>query len=118
MIIIIKEIKKDINFIKKHTLQPAWWKITKIFMLLGSLIIIFYIFGILKTIIWFSIVLILGLIIHFIYRIKTHTYTKSWMDFKVLEKEGKLTYGRIGFLYYILVVIIFLIATITILLVQ
>ena len=118
MIIIIKEIKKDINFIKKHTLQPAWWKITKIFMLLGSLTIIFYIFGILKTIIWFSIVLILGLIIHFIYRIKTHTYTKSWMDFKVLEKEGKLTYGRIGFLYYILVVIIFLIATITILLVQ
>jgi cytochrome c biogenesis factor len=78
----------------------------------------FYIFGILKTIIWFSIVLILGAIIHFIYRIKTHTYTKSWMDFKVIEKEGKLTYGRISFLYYTLVVIIFLIATITILLVQ
>ena len=115
---IIKEIKKDINFLKKHTLQPAWWKITKIFVLLGSLIIIFYIFGILKTIIWFSIVLILGLIIHFIYRIKTHTYTKSWMDFKVIKKEGKLTCGRIGFLYYTLVVSIFLIATITILLVQ
>jgi hypothetical protein len=78
----------------------------------------FYIFGILKTIIWFSIVLILGVIIHFIHRIKTHTYTKSWMDFKVIEKEGKLTYGRISFLYYTLVVIIFLIATITILLVQ
>jgi hypothetical protein len=78
----------------------------------------FYIFGILKTIIWFSIVLILGAIIHFIYRIKTHTYTKSWMDFKVIEKEGKLTYGRISFFYYTLVVIIFLIATITILLVQ
>jgi hypothetical protein len=115
---IIKEIKNDINFLKKHTLQPAWWKVTKIFVLLGSLIIIFYIFGILKTIIWFSIVLILGAIIHFIYRIKTHTYTKSWMDFKVIEKEGKLTYGRIGFFYYTLVVIIFLIATITILLVQ
>jgi len=57
---IIEEIKKDINFIKKHTLQPAWWKITKIFVLLGSLIIIFYIFGILKTMIWFSIILILG----------------------------------------------------------
>jgi len=50
---IIEEIKKDINFIKKHTLQP-------IFVLLGSLIIIFYIFGILKTMIWFSIILILG----------------------------------------------------------
>jgi hypothetical protein len=115
---IIKEIKNDINFLKKHTLQPAWWKITKIFVLLGSLIIIFFIFGILKTIIWFSIVLILGVIIHFVYRIKTHTYTKSWMDFKVIEKEGKLTYGRIGFFYYTLVVIMFLIATITILLVQ
>jgi len=115
---IVEEIKKDINFIKKHTLQPAWWKITKIFVLLGSLIIIFYIFGILKTIIWFSIILILGVTIHFIYRIKTHTYTKSWLDFKVIEKEGKLTYGRIGFLYYTLVVIIFLIATMTILLVS
>ena len=115
---VIKEIKKDINFIRKHTLQPAWWKITKIFVLLGSLIIVFNIFGLLKTIIWFSIVLILGLIIHFIYRIKTHTYTKSWMDFKVMEKEGKLTYGRIGFLYYTLVIIIFLIATMIILLIQ
>jgi len=115
---IIKEIKKDINFIKKHNLQPAWWKITKIFVLLGSLITIFYIFGILKTMIWFSIVIILGVIIHFIYRIKTHAYTRSWMDFKVMEKEGKLTYGRIGFLYYTLVVIIFSIATMTILLVQ
>jgi len=116
--VIIKEIKKDINFIKKHALQPAWWKITKIFVLLGSLIIIFYIFGLLKTIIWFSIVLALGLMVHLIYRIKTHIYTKSWMDFKVIEKEGKLTYGRIGFLYYTLVIIIFSIATIIILLVQ
>ena len=115
---IIKEIKKDINFLKKHTLQPAWWKIIKIFILLGSLTIIFFIFGILKTIIWFSIVLILGLIIHFIYRIKTHTYTKSWVDFKVKEREGKISYDRIGFLYYTLVVIMFLIATITILLIQ
>jgi len=112
------EIKKDINFLKTHTLQPAWWKITKIFILLGSLMIIFIIFGILKTIIWFSVVIILSVIIHFIYRIKTHAYTKSWMDFKVIEKEGKLTYGRIGFLYYALVVIMFLISTITILFVQ
>jgi len=62
---------------------------------LGSLIIIFYISGILKTMIWFSIILIIGATIHFIYRIKTHTYTKSWMDFKVIEKEGKLTFCNI-----------------------
>jgi len=115
---IIKEIKKDIDFVKKHTLQPAWWKITKVFVLLGSLLIIFYIFGLFKTILWFSIVLILGVINHFIYRIKTHSYTKSWMDFKVMEKEGKLTYGRIGVLYYTIVIVIFLIATIIILLIQ
>jgi len=35
-----------------------------------------------------------------------------------MEKEGKLIYGRIGFLYYTLVIIIFSIATIIILLVQ
>ena len=115
---IIKEIKNDISFLKKHTLQPVWWKITKIFVLSGSLIIIYFIFGILKTIIWFSIVLIFAVIIHFIYTIKTNSYTKSWMDFKVIEKEGKLTYGRIGYFYYTLVVTMFLIATITILLVQ
>jgi len=114
---ITEEIKRDMNFIKKHTLQPAWWKITKIFLLLGSIIIIFYIFGLAKTMIWVSIFLILTLIVHFTYRIKTHTYTKSWMDFKVTEKEGKLTYGRIGFFYYTLVAIIFLIATISILLI-
>ena len=39
------------------------------------------------------------------------------MIIEVIEKEGKLTYGRIGLLYYTLVVIIFLIATMTILLV-
>ena len=111
-----KEIKKDIEFLKKHTLQPKWWKITKVFVLLGSLVLIYFIFGIIKTIIWISIILMLGTIVHFTYRIKTHTYTKSWMDFKVKEVEGKRTYGRIGFFYYSLIVFIFLIATVVILL--
>jgi hypothetical protein len=113
-----QEIKKDIAFLKKHTLQPTWWKIAKVFILLVSITIIWIIFGILKTIIWFSIIIILGLIVHFTYRIKTHTYKKSWMDFKVKETDGELTYERIGLLYYSLVVCLFLIATVTIILLK
>jgi hypothetical protein len=116
MILVNQEIKKDIDFLRKHTLQPAWWKIAKIFILVGGILTIWKIFGILKTIIWFSIILVLGSIVHFMYRIKTKTYQKIWMDFNVKEIDGKLTYGRIGMLYYSLVILIFFIATITIIL--
>jgi len=115
---ISKEIKKDINFLRNHTLQPTWWKTTKIFILFASVIIIWIIFGILKVIIWFSIVVLMGLLVHMIYRTKTHIYKKSWMDFKVKEIGGKLTYERIGLLYYSLVALMFLIATITIILLK
>ena len=113
-----KEIKKDIDFLKVHTLQPAWWKIAKIFILLAAILTIWKIFGMLKTIIWFSIVVLLASVVHMIYRIKTHTYEKTWMDFKVKEIDGKLTYERIGLLYYSLVVFIFFTATITIVLLK
>jgi len=113
-----KEIKKDIDFLRKHTLQPVWWKIVKVFILFTAILTIWKIFGILEAIIWFSIIIILGLIVHFTYRIKTHTYKKSWMDFKVKEKDGKLTYESIGLFYYSLVILIFFIATITIILLR
>jgi hypothetical protein len=115
---IIKEIQKDILFIKNHTLQPSWFKITKVFVLLGIVISLFLVLGFTKTIIWFSIFLLLGLIVHLIYRIKTHNYTKSWMDFEVKEVEGKRIYGRIGFLYYSLVIIMILLSTIALVLIN
>ena len=34
---LLKEIKDDLNFIKSHTLQPKWYKIFKVFMILGFL---------------------------------------------------------------------------------
>ena len=34
---LIDEIKYDLNFIKSHTLQPKWFKILKLFILLGFL---------------------------------------------------------------------------------
>jgi hypothetical protein len=50
------------------------------------------------------------------YRIKTDRYTRSWMDFKVKEAEGKRVYERIEYFYYSLVIIIFLLPTITVVL--
>ena len=111
---IIKEIKKDFEFIKNHTLQPSWFKTAKILLLLGILLALLFILGLPKTIIWFSLFFILSLIVHVLYRIKTDRYTKSWMDFKVEKVEGKRVYERIGFLYYSLVAMIFLLSTITV----
>lgn len=113
---IIKEIQKDTLFIKNHTLQPSWFKIAKVFVLLGIVLVLFLILGFMKTIIWFLIFLLLGLIVHLIYRIKSHNYSKSWMDFEVKEVAGKLIYGRIGFLYYSLVIIMILLSTIAVVL--
>jgi hypothetical protein len=106
-----KEINYDLKFIKNHTLQPQWWKIAKIFLLCGMIVTIYIIFGAKKTSIWLSTVIILSLTIHIIYRIKTNAFTKTWMDFKVKEFNGKLVYGRIGWLYYSLVAVIFIFAT-------
>jgi hypothetical protein len=114
----IKEaIKTDINFISRHTLQPKWWKIAKVFILAAVLVALYLILGAVKTAVWLAIVILLSLIVHFTYRIKTHTYTKSWIDFSVKEVEGKLVYERIGLLYYSLVAAILLIATITVILI-
>jgi hypothetical protein len=113
---VIEGAKTDINFLRDHTLQPKWWKILKVFVLLGIISAVYLIFGYVKTIIWFSIFVGLSLIMHLTYRIKTQTYTRTWMDFKVEEVDGKLVYGRIGSMYYTLVVLIFLIATITVVL--
>jgi len=113
---IIKEMKKDIRFLKGHTLQPGWWKIAKVLLLIGVLIAVYFIFNLQKTIIWVSIFVGLSLILHFTYRIKTKTYTRSWMDFKVIEIDGKPSYSRIGIFYYSLVILFFIAATVTVIL--
>jgi len=111
-----KEIKKDIEFLKNHTLQPTWWIKVKVFLLIASLLVLYSIFGIIKAIIWISVILVCVTFFHLTYRIKTDTYTKSWMDFKVKEKNGKQIYERIGLFYYSLVMLIFLAATLVLLL--
>ena len=51
---LLDEIKHDLNFIKSHTLQPKWYKILKVFMLLGFLVGYACLFGTLKTVVFFA----------------------------------------------------------------
>ena len=49
---LFREIKDDANFIKSHTLQPKWYKIFKVFLILGFLGGHLHLFGPLKTIVF------------------------------------------------------------------
>jgi hypothetical protein len=108
---VFRDMKKDLKFIRGHTLQPRWWKFGKIFLLLGTLAVLFLTCGLLKTAIWFAVVVVLSLAVHMLYRVKTRTFTRSWMDFNVNRLKGKWIYGRIGRLYYSLVALILITTT-------
>jgi hypothetical protein len=97
---VIKEIKGDLSFIKSHTLQPQWYKVFKVFMILGFLVGYFYLFGILKTIFFFVVFIFLSLIVHLIYRVNTNKWTRSWLDFVVIEENNEIKAESIGKFYY------------------
>jgi len=93
------ELKVDLNFLKSHTLQPKWYKILKVFILLGFLLGYYFLFGLAKTALFFACFVLLSLVIHFTYRIKTNKYTQSWLDF-VVEENGGTKPGKFGKFYY------------------
>lgn len=95
-----KEIRDDANFIKSHTLQPQWYKILKVFLILGYLGAHLFFYGSRKTLIFSGLFFILSILVHMLYRIKTEKFTISWLDFNVTEKNGQLEYERIGIYYY------------------
>ncbi|MCJ7715130.1 MAG: hypothetical protein MUO54_01240 [Anaerolineales bacterium] len=100
---IFKEIKDDASFIRSHSLQPQWYKILKVFLILGFLGAHLFFFGSRKTLIFSGLFFTLSLVVHMLYRIKTEKFTMSWLDFVVTEKNGELEYERIGIYYYSLV---------------
>ncbi len=102
---LLDEIKDDLHFIKSHTLQPQWYKILKIFIVLGFLVGYCALFGISKTILFFAVFLFLSLLVHLIYRSKTNKWTRSWLDFKVVEENNEIRAESIGKCYYSAVVI-------------
>jgi hypothetical protein len=97
---IIREIKDDLDFIKSHTLQPQWYKVLKIFILVGFLAGYYYLFGCTKTAIFLAVFMLLMLFVHIIYRIKTNKFQKSWLDFIVVESDGGVKAKSIGKFYY------------------
>jgi len=93
-------IKYDLSFLQSHTLQPKWFKVLKVFILLGFLAGYLGLFGWAKTGIFLGIFLLLMLVVHFTYRIKTKRYTQSWLDFSVPAQAGEAAPRRIGKFYY------------------
>jgi hypothetical protein len=102
---LLNEIKDDIQFVKGHTLQPAWFKAVKIFILLGFLVGYALLFGWQKMLIFLVCFLFLMLLVHLAYRTKTHKFTQSWLDFVVTEEDGQRKYQSIGKYYYSAIVI-------------
>lgn len=94
-------IKPDLNAILDTDVQPMWFKILKIIILIvggGTL-------WITAGFKWFTVILLSllfsGLIIHFFYRIKTKTYTKEWMGWKPKTATGSRFIGKE---YYIMII--------------
>ena len=102
---LIDEIKVDASFINSHTLQPGWYKVLKVFILLGFLVGYAALFGWRKMGVFLAVFLISSAILHMLYRINTKRWTQSWLDF-VVEGEGpERKYQRIGKFYYTAIIV-------------
>lgn len=102
---LLNEIKDDMSFIKSHTLQPKWYKILKIFILLGFLVGYYFLFGILKTLLFTAVFIFLSFLVHLLYRAKTDKWKRSWLDFVVIEENNEIKAKSIGKFYYSAIVI-------------
>ncbi len=96
----LEEIKFDLNFLKSHTLQPKWFKILKVFILIGFLVGYYFLFGLTATILFLVTFISLMVVVHFTYRIKTNKFTTNWLDFIVIGNSGGRKTKRIGKYYY------------------
>jgi hypothetical protein len=102
---LLDEIKCDLTFVRSHTLQPGWYKLLKVFIVLAFLLVYYLLFGMLKTLLFFAVFILLSLVVHMLYRWKTEKYTKSWLDFIVVEEGGMKKPNRIGIFYYLAIVV-------------
>ena len=107
---LLKEVGEDVRFVKGHQLQPRWYKFGKIFILLGGLGGYWALFGLRKTAIFLGVFLVLSLLLHLLYRHQTHKFTRSWLDFIVVEEDEKAIPRRIGAFYYAAVAVNALVA--------
>ena len=97
---LLQGIENDLRFIRSHSLQPKWYKLLKVFILLGFLLGYWYFFGLKRTAVFLAAFLLLSLLLHLLYRTKTHGWKRSWLDFVVVEQEGEMRPRSIGIYYY------------------
>lgn len=97
---LLREIKDDLTFIKSHSLQPQWYKVMKIFIIAGFLAGYYYLFGLVKTAVFFAAFLSLSFLAHLVYRVKTDKWRQSWLDFVVAESDNGIRAKSIGKFYY------------------
>jgi hypothetical protein len=102
---LFQEIKLDLDFIKSHTLQPKWYKVLKVFILFGFLTGYSLFQGMTKTAIFLALFLFLSLLVHMLYRINTHKWTRTWLDFVVAQDNVEGKTNRIGKFYYSAVIL-------------
>lgn len=97
---LIDEIRHDLTFLRSHTLQPTWWKILKIPVLLCTVAGYYLLFGLTATVVFYAVFLSLMFAVHLLYRSKTNKYTTSWLDFTVARDGQGPEPKRIGMVYY------------------
>ena len=102
---LVNELREDINFVKSNSLQPKWYKILKVFILLGFLAGYFYLFGFKTTLLFAAIFFFFCAIVHFTYRVRTKKWKQSWLDFIVVEENHEIKAIRIGKFYYSAIVL-------------
>ncbi len=98
-------IGDDLRFVRSHSLQPKWYKILKVFILLGFLLGYWTFFGLKRTAVFLSAFLLLSLGLHLLYRAGTHGWKRSWLDFVVAEQDGEIRPQRMGIIYYLAIVL-------------
>jgi hypothetical protein len=102
---LLDEIRQDASFIRSHALQPAWYKVLKVFILMGFLVGYYCLFGLARTAVFVGLFFSLSLLVHLVYRVKTDRWKRSWLDFQVVEEGGQARPTRIGKFYYAAVVL-------------
>jgi hypothetical protein len=97
---LVDEIRHDVNFVRSHTLQPSWYKILKVFILIGFLAGYALAFGAWKTGIFAAVFFFLALLLHLAYRAGSERFTRPWLDFRPGETGRSGRPRRIGAFYY------------------
>jgi hypothetical protein len=76
-----------------------------VFILLGFLLGYWTFFGLTRTAVFLAAFLLLSLLLHLLYRWKTHEWQRSWPDFVVVEQDGEVEPRSIGIFYYSAIVL-------------